>query len=487
MNFYRNHWTISRYPDTERIENLSVNFWEDAPEKSLPIDEGTSFLDQFKNLHKIVPLQPMYHIGNDSENCDFADVIMGGKNVYLSTTIMDTVENVAYSAFCYPRATDVYNSFLACQWSTNIYMSGRVTNSHNIFYSRYISDSANIWFSTNLIGCSECIGCHDLQNQKYCIGNTALEKSIYEIEKKKILQDKKKFMDFYLHITTRPMVNIASENVTGNAIIKSHNIENGGWINNMHDCRNIWIGEGGIDGSYHIYDSIDIGGRKTEDVYWWVGIGAGSTKIFCSSQITDCFSIYYSYFLDHCSYCIGCIGLMNKSYCILNKQYTKEEWEILAEKIFASMESDGTLGEFFPASMNPFYFNDTLAYLIDDSFTQEEIEAEWYLWRGEPIRADIPEGMRVVKNSELDQFQGFCSIRHPEWNEGSMGMDSSLRQNDGTRWSEWYIDPAIMNVVISDEKWNYYRIVKMEYDFLMKHALPLPTLHWLDRMKMGFQ
>ena len=67
---------------------------------------------------------------------------------------------------------------------------------------------------------------------------------------------------------------------------------------------------------------------------------------------------------------------MNKSYCILNKQYTKEEWEILAEKIFASMEQDGTLGEFFPASMNPFYFNDTLAYLIDDSFTQEEIEAE---------------------------------------------------------------------------------------------------------------
>jgi hypothetical protein len=44
-----------------------------------------------------------------------------------------------------------------------------------------------------------------------------------------------------------------------------------------------------------------------------------------------------------------------------------------------------------------------------------------------------------------------------------------------------------MKKVIVDEKGNYYRIVKMEYDFLMKHALPLPTLHWLDRMKMGFQ
>jgi hypothetical protein len=48
----------------------------------------------------------------------------------------------------------------------------------------------------------------------------------------------------------------------------------------------------------------------------------------------------------------------------------------LAEQIFASMEADGTLGEFFPATMNPFYFNDTLAYLIDDSFTKEEVETE---------------------------------------------------------------------------------------------------------------
>ena len=71
------------------------------------------------------------------------------------------------------------------------------------------------------------------------------------------------------------------------------------------------------------------------------------------------------------------------------------------------MEADGTLGDFFPASMNPFYFNDTLAYLIDDTFTKEEVEKDGYLWRDEPIRADIPDGMKIVKNTELDQYQGF--------------------------------------------------------------------------------
>ena len=80
--------------------------------------------------------------------------------------------------------------------------------------------------------------------------------------------------------------------------------------------------------------------------------------------------------LENCSFCLGCIGLKNKSYCILNKQYTKEEWYSLADKIFAQMDKDGTLGDFFPGNLNPFYFNDTAAYLIDDTFTKEEVEKE---------------------------------------------------------------------------------------------------------------
>jgi hypothetical protein len=40
------------------------------------------------------------------------------------------------------------------------------------------------------------------------------------------------------------------------------------------------------------------------------------------------------------------------------------------------MEKNGTLGDFFPASMNPFYFNDTAAYLIDPTFTKEEVIAK---------------------------------------------------------------------------------------------------------------
>ncbi len=122
-------------------------------------------------------------------------------------------------------------------------------------------------------------------------------------------------------------------------------------------------------------------------------------------QIDDCSDIYYSAYMQNCHHCIGCIGLKNASYSILNKEYPKEIWEELTQKILQSMEASDTLGTYFPPSMNPFYFNDTLAYLMDSSFTKEEVEKDGYLWRDEPIRADIPADIKIIKNSELGDFQ----------------------------------------------------------------------------------
>jgi hypothetical protein len=59
--------------------------------------------------------------------------------------------------------------------------------------------------------------------------------------------------------------------------------------------------------------------------------------------------------------------------------------------------------------MNPFYFNDTAAYLIDDSFTKEEVEATGYLRRDEEIKVDIPEWMDVVEIKDLAEYEGWSS------------------------------------------------------------------------------
>jgi hypothetical protein len=57
--------------------------------------------------------------------------------------------------------------------------------------------------------------------------------------------------------------------------------------------------------------------------------------------------------------------------------------------------------------MNPFYFNDTAAYLIDPSFTKEEVVKLGFLWRDEPIKVDIPVDSQIISSSDLDQFETY--------------------------------------------------------------------------------
>ena len=142
------------------------------------------------------------------------------------------------------------------------------------------------------------------------------------------------------------------------------------------------------------------------------------------------------------------------------------------------MDKEWVLGEFFPWWMNPFYFNDTAAYLIDDSFTKEEVTKDWYLRRDDEIKVDIPEWADVVQIVPPDKEGG-------PWMKWMVGGLHDFQWFD----SNWVrqIDPEILKKVIKDEQWNYYRIVQMEYDFLMKHGLPLPELHRLERIKLGFK
>lgn len=65
--------------------------------------------------------------------------------------------------------------------------------------------------------------------------------------------------------------------------------------------------------------------------------------------------------------------------------------------------------------MNPFYFNDTAASLIED-FDKEEVVNEGYLRRDEEIKVDIPEWMEVVEVSELGKYE---EQSHPELDSGS--------------------------------------------------------------------
>jgi hypothetical protein len=57
--------------------------------------------------------------------------------------------------------------------------------------------------------------------------------------------------------------------------------------------------------------------------------------------------------------------------------------------------------------MNPFYFNDTAAYLVDDRFTKEEVMKAGYLRRDTEINVDMPVGADIITTKDLNQYQRF--------------------------------------------------------------------------------
>jgi hypothetical protein len=80
--------------------------------------------------------------------------------------------------------------------------------------------------------------------------------------------------------------------------------------------------------------------------------------------------------------------------------------------------------------------------------------------------------MEIVKTSELWNYEGRSSPLDKE------GVGGDLQRT---------INANILKKVIQDEQGNVYRIIPMEYKFLVKHGLPLPRKHWLERMKENFR
>lgn len=460
---HRNNGVISRYPESNRHWVLmdAKDFYNAEP-VSLEIDSSKSFFAQLIELHKLSPWAHIFAY-TESVNADYADMVFASKNCYLSNTVIKECENIYYSYNAKDWCSNVFSSVLTWQNCENIYFCLSIISSFNCFYSQYLRNCSDVWFSSNLQWCSHCILCSELENQSYCIQNKQYTKDEYEEMKRKILSDKSRFEEFYAIVADRVWNNILTEDVINWVnCYKCSTIENSKncfQLDNWRNLINIWW----PDKSTNFYDVISAWAwAPSSDFYGVFGAWLWANHLYISNNINNSNNIFYSINMEYCSYCLWCVWLKNKSYCIFNKQYEKEDRYKKVDEIFTKMESSWTLGDCFPWEINPFNFNDTAWYLFDETFTKQEVEAQWYMWREGEITTDIPDNVDVVSINELDSF---------EW------------YTDGKR----EIHSDVLKKVIKDDNGNIYRIVKPEYDFLMKNGLPLPKMHWLERMKLWFK
>jgi hypothetical protein len=107
----------------------------------------------------------------------------------------------------------------------------------------------------------------------------------------------------------------------------------------------------------------------------------------------------------------GCIGMRKKQYCILNKEYTEEEYMKLREEIMKQMmdmpyvDAQGIeyrYGEFFPTELSPFAYNETTAQEFFP-LAKETAEAKGFTWAEREARNYVP---TIITDKIPDTIEG---------------------------------------------------------------------------------
>lgn len=272
-----------------------------------------------------------------------------------------------------------------CSWnidSSENYNCHFVIESHKNIDSHFLYDCSN---------CQNCCLSSNLRNKSYVFKNKQLKKDEYLAEIEKLSLNtfsgfgdaKKEFLLIKENAISKYAKNINSINVTGDHIInskdvsysfditKSENVSNGHrmiYCSDMKDCN--WVLKGESE-----YETISGSGNSSFHV--------GCAVCFSSTQME------YSLFCRNCSNCFGCVGLKNAEHCILNKQYSKEEYFNLLPELRQHMsdlpyiDSKNRIykyGEYFPYEMSPFGYNEACGH---DYFpkTKEEATLEGFNWK----------------------------------------------------------------------------------------------------------
>ena len=474
MNLYRKRCechgkeVFSSLPQESPIKILEPEQWNSDNWDSMSFGREYSFsrpfFYQLKDLIHAIP-RPSRTILRliDSDYCNNASDL---KNCYLLFN-SETSENCAYGNGI-TDCQEVFDSYFMKQCE-RCYEGFVCYHSYDIFFSSNITDSYGVYFSDDLAGCSDCFGCVGLRNKHHMIFNVQYspEEYIRKLKEFKtganaaITEFKEKSHKLRLSSPVAFMHGRQNVDVSGDYIAHSRRVWNSFFVDEFENCR--FCFSMGLKPTRDCYDFC--WGGASELVYEAIAVGLNTSNLrFVYELYPDCFDQTYCGFCPGSSHLFACVGLRNKSYCILNKQYTKEEYEKLVPKIIQHMndmpytDSRGRVykyGEFFPPELSPFAYNETIAQEYFP-LTKEQAIEKGYQWR-EPEQKQykitmttdqIPDHIKDVPDSITNEV-----IQCGSNSDASVGVP--IEASGCT---------------------TAFKIIPQELDFYRKMNLPLPRL-----------
>lgn len=400
---------ISMYaPDTKfpvyRQDAWHSDAW-DGLAYGREFDFSKPFFEQWSELNNKVP-----HWGvaiSKCENSDYCNYCTDEKNCYLDIAA-ETNEDCYYDHFVKYSKNCVDCSFV--YHSTLCYECIQCYNCYNIRWSQYVDHCLDCAFCFDCKGCRNCVLSINLRNKEYYILNEPYTKEEYQQKLKALGLDRFSSLQnaevvwkrFRLEKGIyRDMYNLNCQNCIGNDLKNSKNCY---WCFNALNCED----------SKYLYDVLDAKdcydvnySPYAPEVCYEVTSTVGlkySAFYMAGPYNSHCF---YSHMLQSCNNCFGCIGLKRKQYCIFNKQYSKEEYEILVPKIISHMQKTEEWGEFFPISFSPHGYNETVAqeYI---PLSREQVERRGWPWREEKNNQSIQDSAIIFPDTLEETNDNIC-------------------------------------------------------------------------------
>ncbi len=109
--------------------------------------------------------------------------------------------------------------------------------------------------------------------------------------------------------------------------------------------------------------------------------------------------------------CFGCAGMQRGKFCILNKEYSAEDYAKLVKKIVAHMRTTGEWGEMFPMALSPHGYNRSTAQMYYP-LTRQQATEKGLTWDDAELPAPtaknvvpadrLPDDIRDIPDDILD-------------------------------------------------------------------------------------
>jgi len=431
---------VSLYPENTLFPVYCHKcWWSDewnAKDFAMDYDPLRPFLEQFKELQGKVPRIALLVI--DSVQCDYTNNAGHNKDCYLIFAAEDN-ENSAYS-----RLIMNCKTVFDCAFTYESELCYECIDTRKCFkclYSEQCQSSSDLIFCYDMRDCQNCIFCTNGRHMSNSIFNIKYSKEEFEKKKQEILSSyenieaaKKIYDDLKSKCIFKNAKKTKCNNVTGDYIFNCHEGIKLFDVSNSKNCSYMADSEEPVD-------SMDCNNYyyKSEFGYDMMGVLSGSKNkhgvyVMWCNNTEYCDSCYHSNDL------FGCIRLNKESYSILNKKYEKDEYLKLKETIIKNMKSDGTYGQFFPPSMSPYAYNETLAH-------------EYF-----PL------------NKETALQRGF---RWQEQSTGTFGKET-IAEKDIPETIAQVQDSILSDIFACRDCGKNFRITESELSFYRRMGIPLP-------------